>query len=117
MRPRGVLLKEMPGTMAWGHSGKCKSCVQPNGPADRNKTPRRPAKPVVTAETAPTLSDGRRDVHLEHTIAGLNSFLADRERRKWIQAAKLNSILDARGNRLPVQALVGAPLRPARRAA
>ncbi|GAA4034638.1 hypothetical protein GCM10023063_18480 [Arthrobacter methylotrophus] len=88
MRPRGVLLKEMPGTMAWGHSGKCKSCVQPNGPTDRNKTPRQPAKPVVTAETAPPLPNGRKDVHLEHTIAGLNSFMAARERRLRIQASK-----------------------------
>jgi hypothetical protein len=88
MRPRGVLLKEMPGTMAWGHSGKCKSCVQPNGPEDRNKTPRRPATPVVTAETAPPLPDGRKDVHLENTISGLNSFIAARERRLRIQASK-----------------------------
>jgi hypothetical protein len=114
MRPRGVLLKEMPGTMAWGHSGKCKSCVQPNGPADRNKTPRQPAKPVVTAETAPPLPDGRKDVHLEHTIAGLNSFLAGRERRMQAAAARMG-IVDERGNRLPVQA--GAQRRPVKRAA
>jgi hypothetical protein len=103
MRPRGVLLKEMPGTMAWGHSGKCKSCVQPNGPADRNKTPRRPPKPVITPEAAPPLPGGRKDVHLEHTIAGLNSFLANRERRLRIQAAT-RAVLDSHGNRLPVQA-------------
>lgn len=117
MRPRGVLLKEMPGTMAWGHSGKCKSCAQPNGPTDRNKAPRRPIKPAATAETAPKLADGSKDLHLEHTIAGLNSFMADRARRKRIQEAKLNSILDARGNRLPVQALVSPVQRPMRRAA
>ena len=74
--------------MAWGHSGKCKSCVQPNGPSDRKKPVSRPAKPVVTAETAPPLVNGRKDVHLEHTIAGLNSFMAARERRLRIQASK-----------------------------
>jgi hypothetical protein len=113
MRPRGVLLKEMPGTMAWGHSGKCKSCVQPNGPGDRNKTPH-PVKPTITAETAPPLSDGRKDVHLQHTIAGLNSFLADRERRMRIQAARAG-IIDDHGNRLPVKA--GAVRQPVRSAA
>ena len=112
MRPRGVLLKEMPGTMAWGHSGKCKSCVQPNGPTDRNKTPKAPAKAPADG-TAPKLADGSKDLHLEHTIAGLNSFMADRARRKRIQAAKLNSILDARGNRLPLQAPASGPIRRA----
>lgn len=116
MRPRGVLRKEMPGTMAWGHSGKCKSCVQPNGPADRNKTPRPAIKPVATPETAPKLPDGSKDLHLEHTIAGLNSFLAGRERRQQIQAARLNGFMDARGNRLPVRAPV-AGAQTARRAA
>jgi hypothetical protein len=116
MRPRGVLLKEMPGTMAWGHSGKCKSCVQPNGPEDRKKTTRRPTKPVVTVETAPPLPGGRKDVHLEHTIAGLNSFLAGRERRMRIQAAR-STVTDSRGNRLPVQAATAAQRRPVRSAA
>lgn len=102
MRPRGVTRAEMPGTMAWGHSGKCKSCVQPHAG--------RTTKPAVTAETAPpeavdckevhredttsaleAFMDGR-DAHLEHTIAGLNSFLARRERRLWIQASKVSGL-------------------------
>jgi hypothetical protein len=50
MRPRGVLA-DMPGTMAWGHSGKCKSCVQPNGPGDRSDVVKA-EKPVAAAEPA-----------------------------------------------------------------
>lgn len=116
MRPRGVLLKEMPGTMAWGHSGKCKSCVQPNGPGDRNNQNRRQPKPVVTAETAPPLPNGRKDVHLQHTIAGLNSFLAGRERRQRIAAARMG-LVDSHGNRLPVRVPAAAAQRKASRAA
>lgn len=99
MRPRGVLLKEMPGTMAWGHSGKCKSCVQPNGPTDRNKAVPA-AEPVAVVEATPVevpiVPEGRKDLHLEHTISGLNSFLAARERRLRIQAAKTAAQLPLR---------------------
>ena len=49
MRPRGVLAKDMRGTMAWGHSGKCTSCVQPNGPGDRSDVVKA-EKPVAAAE-------------------------------------------------------------------
>jgi hypothetical protein len=78
----------MPDTMAWGHSGQCKSCVQPNGPTDRGRKATPVVKPAVTAESAPPRADGSKDVHLEHTIAGLSSFMAKRERRLLIQASK-----------------------------
>jgi hypothetical protein len=88
MRPRGVTRAEMPDTMAWGHSGQCKSCVQPNGPTDRGRKTERPTKPAVTAESTPPRADGSKDVHLEHTIAGLSSFMAERERRLRIQTSR-----------------------------
>lgn len=91
----------MPDTMAWGHSGKCKSCVQPNGPADRNKTPQ-PPKPAAVV-LAPVREDGSKDPKLAHTISGLNSFMAARDQRLRAQASKLAALQTARGQLRPTQ--------------
>jgi hypothetical protein len=95
MRPRGVTLKEMPDTMAWGHSGQCKSCVQPNGPGDR---PKPATKTVITkavtaeADVEPASASEEpatgKDLHLANTVAGLNSFLAARQRRLRVPASR-----------------------------
>lgn len=115
MRPRGVLLREMPGTMAWGHSGKCKSCVQPFVP-DPSK-PARPVKPVHVSKPVPLLPDGSRDVRTESTVSGLNSWMAGREHRQRVQTAKLLVFMNTGGHRLPALAPQATAQRPLRRTA
>lgn len=115
MRPRGVLLREMPDTMAWGHSGKCKSCVQPFVP-DPSK-PARPVKPVHVSKPVPLLPDGSRDVRLESTVFGLNSWMAAREDRLRAQEAKHLVFMKTGGHRLPTLAPQAAAQRPLRRTA
>lgn len=115
MRPRGVLLKEMPGTLAWGHSGKCKSCAQPNRSTDRNR-PAAPAKPTVVPKTLQQTA-GPHDVRTAGTISGLNSFLAAREQRLRIQVFKQNAFLATGGHRPPTSAPKTAAQRPLRSAA
>lgn len=107
MRPRGVLLKDMPGTMAWGHSGKCKSCIQPHQTI---------ARPVKIIEE-PVLEDGSPDFHLADAISALNSFMTARRRRLGTQASKPISSLAVVGQRLPAPAPKAAAQRPMRRAA
>lgn len=104
MRPRGVTKAEMPGTVATGHSGMCKSDAQPNGPGDRVKRPasdETPEKDAAeelpvegeAAEVAPAPEDpavlvavrARRqalqDLRIANTAAGLDSFMAARRKR------------------------------------
>jgi hypothetical protein len=69
MRPPGVLAKDMPGTMTWGHSGKCKPCVQPNGPGDRSDAIKA-EKPVAAAEPAAEAENVTvTGVRLQNTIS------------------------------------------------
>ncbi|MET4144194.1 hypothetical protein [Arthrobacter sp. UYCo732] len=109
MRPRGVLLKEMPGTLAWGHSGKCKSCVQPH------KTVERPAKPVFVIED-PVREDGSPDFHLALAVSSLNSFIAARRRRLGTLASKPVTSLEAADQRRTAAA-VRTTAQPRRKAA
>ena len=97
MRPRGVTAKEMPGTMAWGHSGKCKSCVQPNGPGDRPKTRTKTVvvKATLKDETetaADPATQAMKEIHLSNTVSGLNSFMDRRNAR--LRAQKMRFILE-----------------------
>lgn len=120
MRPRGVLLKEMPGTMAWGHSGKCKSCVQPNKATDRKRTPKPPAEQVEAPTTAAQEGEEeepRPDFHLALAISGLDSFLAARRRRLGSRTSMPVTALAAEKHRRPAQAQRPAAPRPQRKAA
>lgn len=110
MRPRGVLLKQMPGTMAWGHSGKCKSCVQPFVLKDQDKR-------IKDPKSVPRRDDGSRDLHLEETVIGLNAFVAAREQRRRVQASKLNAFKVTGGHRLPAPAPKAVPARLQRKTA
>lgn len=101
MRPRGVLKKDAPGTMAWGHSGQCKSCIQPNTTAARR--PHLLEKEVTAAmsedndqeygidnedltgfyEEDPAARQRRvpEAVRLKNTVTGLEAFMARRHKR------------------------------------
>ncbi|MCC3299770.1 hypothetical protein [Arthrobacter caoxuetaonis] len=99
MRPRGVLKKEAPGTVAWGHSGQCKSCIQPNTTAARR--PHLLVKERVTPmygddeygidsedltgfhEEDPEVRRRRvpEAVRLQNTVSGLEAFMARRHKR------------------------------------
>lgn len=81
MRPRGVLLKEMPGTMAWGHSGECKSCIQPASSREPKKTEPKPVTVVQAAPRPVAAVVTTTDAKLAHNVTGLNSFLARRNKR------------------------------------
>lgn len=63
MRRRGVSKKLAPYTMAYGHSGKCKSCVQPNT-----------LRSIIA-------TDMKSDSGVEQTISGLQRYLAGRSER------------------------------------
>lgn len=101
MRPRGVTKAEMPGTVATGHSGMCKSDAQPNGPGDRLKKAApeeadaqaaiaedpvgvedRPAEEDPEAlEAARARRKAVQDLRIANTAAGLDSFMAARRKR------------------------------------
>lgn len=63
MRKRGVTKKEAPHTLAYGHSGKCKSCVQPNT-----------LRSIIA-------TDMKSDSGVEQTISGLQRYLDARSER------------------------------------
>jgi hypothetical protein len=68
MRPRGYTVQMAPGTVAMGHKGMCKSCVQPPREA-KARTGRRPAvRPEESARIA-------------HMVKGLEAFYARRYAR------------------------------------
>ncbi|ACL41962.1 hypothetical protein Achl_4011 (plasmid) [Pseudarthrobacter chlorophenolicus A6] len=102
--------------MAWGHSGKCKSCIQPNKATDRKKT----AKPVEVPAAAPQEGEeeeDRPDFYLADAISGLNAFLAARRRRLGTRPAlPVASLSPAGSRRRPAQARPAAP-RPQKKAA
>lgn len=68
MRPRGYTVEMAPGTVAMGHKGMCKSCVQP----------RREPK-VRTARRRPVREE--ESVRISHLVKGLESFYARRYAR------------------------------------
>lgn len=68
MRPRGYTVEMAPGTVAMGHKGMCKSCVQP----------RREPKPRVARRPAVRPEEGAR---LDHMVRGLEAFYARRYAR------------------------------------
>jgi hypothetical protein len=63
MRKLGVSKKLAPHTLAYGHSGKCKSCVQPNT-----------LRSIIA-------TDMKSDSGVEQTISGLQRYLAARSER------------------------------------
>lgn len=107
MRPRGVLKKEAPDTVAWGHSGQCKSCVQPNTTAAR--------RPHLLVKETPMYGDDEygidgedltsfheedpevrrrrvpEAVRLQNTVSGLEAFMARRHKR--VAAEAVNPIV------------------------
>lgn len=70
MRPRGYTAEMAPGTVAMGHGGCCKSCVQP-------KPRRKSSTPPIKLRKPP----GTIDARTAHTISGLQSFYAMRYAR------------------------------------
>lgn len=66
MRPRGASAEAVPGTVAMGHKGQCKTCVQP---ATRARRPRQAR--LRSSE----------DVRIAYAVSGLESFLARRYAR------------------------------------
>ncbi|OOP59263.1 hypothetical protein BMF89_21270 [Arthrobacter sp. SRS-W-1-2016] len=81
MRPRGVTTAEMPGTVATGHSGMCKSDAQPHGPGDRTKQPAPAKETAVIAEAARSRRKAAQGIRHANTVAGLDSFMAARHKR------------------------------------
>lgn len=101
MRARGVLKKEAPGTVAWGHSGQCKSCIQPNTTAARRPhlLERKTVQPMHDAKDQEYGIDGEdltgfyeedpearrrrvpEAVRLKNTVSGLEAFMARRHQR------------------------------------
>lgn len=70
--------------MAWGHSGKCKSCVQPYGERVQNQAaPRTQAAPGLGVQGSATV----KDLRVAHAAAGLDSFIARRNARLRASAA------------------------------
>lgn len=68
MRPRGYTIEMAPGTVATGHKGQCKSCVQPR----REPKPRTVRRPSVRPEES---------VRVAHVVRGLEAFYARRYAR------------------------------------
>ena len=68
MRPRGYTAEMAPGTVAMGHKGMCKTCVQP----------RREPKPRVARRPPARATEGAR---VAHTVKGLEAFYARRYAR------------------------------------
>ena len=63
MRPRGYTAEMVPGTVAMGHRGECKACVQP-------KPRRKPATPPIPRRKA--LSGA--EMRAADTLSGLEAF-------------------------------------------
>lgn len=70
MRPRGYTVEMAPGTVAMGHGGACKSCVQPK-PRRKSSTP-----PIARRKPA-----SGADLRAADTVAGLQAFYARRYAR------------------------------------
>ncbi|HEX9225759.1 MAG TPA: hypothetical protein VF885_03750 [Arthrobacter sp.] len=68
MRPRGYTVEMAPGTVAMGHKGMCKSCVQPRRESKPRAARRQPVRPEAGARTA-------------HIVKGLEAFYARRYAR------------------------------------
>lgn len=68
MRPRGYTVEMAPNTVAMGHKGKCKSCVQPRREPKPRTERRQPVRPDES-------------VRLAHTVKALESFYARRYAR------------------------------------
>jgi hypothetical protein len=66
MRPRGAAAEAFPGTVAMGHKGQCKTCVQPRVRARRER-------PVQRRNSA--------EERVTYAASGLQSFLARRYAR------------------------------------
>lgn len=66
MRPRGATAESAPGTVAMGHKGQCKTCVQPRVKARRPRQARQPHT---------------GDIRAAYTLRGLESYLAGRYAR------------------------------------
>lgn len=64
MRPRGTTAESAPGTVAMGHKGLCKSCVQPR------------VKPRRARRQRPS-----EDARVAYAASGLQSFMARRYAR------------------------------------
>jgi hypothetical protein len=75
MRPRGASAEAVPGTVAMGHKGQCKTCVQP---ATRARRPRQARQ------------RHSEDVRVAYTVSGLESFLARRYARGVLPEATLS---------------------------
>lgn len=114
MRPRGALKADFPGTHAWGSSGKCKSCVQPNNNKTTAKSPKETTStmPQTTNEFGYDDEDltgfheedpGYRqravppEVRLANTVSGLDAFMARRHQR--VQAEAIDPIVWGRENK------------------
>lgn len=69
MRRRGVKAADAPGTVAYGHSGKCNSCICS---AARNK----PAEDVVGDEKEKGLRKAEDPVRMSETVAALESWMS-----------------------------------------
>lgn len=70
MRPRGYTAEMAPGTVAMGHRGECKTCVQPK-PRRKSATP-----PIARRKKL----DGA-DVRAADTLSGLEAFYGMRYAR------------------------------------
>lgn len=68
MRPRGYTVAMAPDTVAMGHKGMCKSCVQPR----REPKERTGRRPVARPEES---------VRIAHMVRGLEAFYARRYAR------------------------------------
>lgn len=108
MRPRGALKKDFPDTRAWGHSGSCKSCIQPRSSRNFNTTPKEIEIPMATRddefgydeedltgfhEEDPTYRQRKvpPEVRLANTVSGLEAFMARRHQR--VQPEAVNPIV------------------------
>jgi hypothetical protein len=68
MRPRGYTVEMAPGTVATGHNGQCKSCVQPKREPKPKTVRRQPVRP-------------EESVRIAHMVKGLEAFYARRYAR------------------------------------
>lgn len=82
MRPRGYTAEMAPGTVAMGHRGECKTCVQPK-PRRKSATPRiARRKPLSGA-----------DMRAADTLSGLEAFYSMRYARGVLpEGAAMSSI-------------------------
>lgn len=111
MRPRGTFKKDFPNTRAWGHSGACKSCIQPRS-SRVNKTNSEEIEDTMAMHDDefgydeedlegfhdPTYRQRKvpPEVRLANTVSGLEAFMARRHKR--VQAEAVNPIVWGRGD-------------------